>query len=52
MGIITPLSGVIGMEVTIPNADSVVERKVSEDGRIYGLKKFAGRSVKVVVIEE
>jgi len=40
------------MEVTIPNAKAVIECKVSKDGRIYGLKKFAERSVKVVVMEE
>lgn len=40
------------MKVEIPNADAVMECSVTKDGRIYGLKKFAGRSVKVVVIEE
>jgi len=40
------------MEVSIPNAAIVVEAKISEDGRIYGLKKFAGRSAKVVVLEK
>ena len=46
------MMGEIGMEVTIPGATAVVECSVTKDGRIYGLKKFAGRSVKVVVIEE
>jgi len=40
------------MEVTITNAAVVVESQISEDGRIYGLKKYAGRAVKVVVLEE
>lgn len=40
------------MEVTIQDAEAVIETTVSKDGRIYGLKKFAGRSVKVVVLEE
>ena len=41
-----------GMEVTIPDADIVIEAGVTEDGRIYGLKKYAGRTVKIVVLEE
>ena len=40
------------MEVTIPDADIVIEAGVTEDGRIYGLKKYAGRTVKIVVLEE
>ena len=40
------------MEVHIPNASAVVEAKISEDGRIYGLKKFAGMSAKIVVLEK
>jgi len=48
---IDPL-GQIGMEVTIPDADIVIEAEVTSDGRIYGLKKYAGRTVKIVVLEE
>jgi len=44
--------GHVGMEVTIPNADIVIEAEVTSDGRIYGLKKYAGRTVKIVVLEE
>ena len=40
------------MEITIPNVAVVIEAKVSSDGRIYGLLKFAGSTVKVVVLEE
>ena len=40
------------MELTIPNADIVIEAEVTSDGRIYGLKKYAGRTVKIVVLEE
>ncbi len=40
------------MQVVIPNATAVIEGRVNPDGRIYGLKKFAGRDVKVVVLEE
>lgn len=40
------------MDVTIKDAAVVVDGQVSEDGRIYGLKKYAGRTVKVVVLEE
>ena len=40
-----------GMEVTIPDVDIVIEAGVTEDGRIYGLKKYAGRTVKIVVLE-
>ena len=39
------------MEVTITNAAVVVDGQISEDGRIYGLKKYAGRAVKVVVMD-
>jgi len=41
-----------GMEITIPDADIVIEAEVTSDGRIYGLKKYAGRTVKIVVLEE
>ena len=40
------------MELTIPNADIVIEAEVTSEGRIYGLKKYAGRTVKIVVLEE
>lgn len=49
--LIAPL-GWAGMEVTIPDADIVIEAGVTEDGRIYGLKKYAGRTVKIVVLEK
>ena len=41
-----------GMQLTIPDADIVIEADVTSDGRIYGLKKYAGRTVKIVVLEE
>ena len=41
-----------GMEITIPDADDVIKAQVTSDGRIYGLKKYAGRTVKIVVLEE
>ncbi len=40
------------MEVTIDDASIVIEARITPDGRIYGLKKYAGRDVKVVVLEE
>lgn len=40
------------MQLTIPDADIVIEAEVTSDGRIYGLKKYAGRTVKIVVLEE
>jgi hypothetical protein len=40
------------MDVTIKNATVVVDGQISEDGRIYGLKKYAGHTVKVVVLDE
>jgi hypothetical protein len=40
------------MEVKIENTAIVIEAKITPDGRIYGLKKYAGRDVKVVVLEE
>ena len=40
------------MELTIHDADIVIEAEVTSDGRIYGLKKYAGRTVKIVVLEE
>jgi hypothetical protein len=40
------------MELTILNADIVIEGEVTSDGRLYGLKKYAGRMVKIVVLEE
>ena len=49
---LAPYQELTAMEVTIENAAVVVDGQVSEDGRIYGLKKYAGRTVKVVVMEE
>jgi len=40
------------MKTEIENAAAVLDAKITEDGRIYGLKKYAGRTVKVVVLEE
>ena len=40
------------MEISIPNVAVVMEARVSSDGRIYGLLKYAGSTVKVVVLEE
>jgi len=41
-----------GMQITIPDADDVIKSQVTSEGRIYGLKKYAGRTVKIVVLEE
>ena len=49
---IAPHQEALGMDVNIKKAAAVIDGRVSEDGRIYGLKKFAGRTVKVVVLEE
>jgi len=52
MRVLMAPQGYVGMEVTIPDADIVIEARVTSDGRIYGLKKHAGRTVKIVVLEE
>lgn len=48
----TPHQGPSTMDVIIKNAAVVVDGQVSKDGRIFGLKKYAGHTVKVVVMEE
>lgn len=40
------------MKVEIDNVKTVIETKITKDGRIYGLKKFAGKNAKVVVLEK
>ncbi len=40
------------MKLDVENVDAVVEATVSNDGRIYGLKKYSGRTVKVIVLKE
>lgn len=39
------------MKIEIENVKTVIETEIKKDGRIYGLKKFAGYKVKVVVLE-
>ena len=39
------------MKIEIDNVKTVIESQIKEDGRIYGLKKYAGYKTKVVVIE-
>jgi hypothetical protein len=39
------------MKLEINNVKTVIETQVTEDGRIYGLKKYAGFPVKVVILE-
>ena len=40
------------MEVAIDPVDEVLSREVKPDGRIGGLRKHVGKTVKVVVIDE
>jgi hypothetical protein len=40
------------MKIEIENVEQIVDATVSNDGRIYGLKKYASRTVKVVVMKE
>lgn len=40
------------MEVAIDPVDEVLSREVKPDGRISGLGKHVGKTVKVVVIDE
>ena len=40
------------MKLEINDMDAVVDATVSNDGRVYGLKKYANRTVKVVVMKE
>jgi hypothetical protein len=40
------------MKIEIDGVATVIESQIGEDGRIYGLKKFAGRKAKVVVLDE
>lgn len=39
------------MKIEIDNVRTVIETEIKKDGRIYGLKKFAGHHAKVVVLE-
>jgi hypothetical protein len=39
------------MKIEIDNVKTVIESQIGENGRIYGLKKFAGYKAKVVVLE-
>jgi len=39
------------MKIEIDNVKTVIETEIGKDGRIYGLKKFAGYKTKVVVLE-
>jgi len=40
------------LTMTVPNVAEVIDAQITVDGRIYGLKKYAGRTVKIVVLEE
>jgi hypothetical protein len=40
------------MKIELENVDQIIDATVSGDGRIYGLKKYAGRKAKVVVMIE
>ena len=39
------------MKIEIDNVKTVIETEIKKDGRIYGLKKFAGKHAKIVVLE-
>jgi len=39
------------MKIEIDSVKTVIETEIKKDGRIYGLKKFAGYKAKVVVLE-
>jgi hypothetical protein len=40
------------MRIEIDNVKTVIEAEITKDGRIYGLKKFAGHHAKIVVLEK
>lgn len=39
------------MDITIPDVDIVLEKTV-KNGRIFGLRKYEGRKVKLVILNE
>lgn len=40
------------MRVELDGVKTVIEKKISDDGRIFGLKDYAGYTAKVVVMEK
>ena len=38
--------------IVLEKGDEAVERKVSEDGRVWGLTKYAGKKVTVIIHAE
>ena len=40
------------MEVRFSNVNTVVNKSVSDQGVIVGLKKWAGRTVKIVILDQ
>jgi len=46
-----PTQEVKNMEIRLENVKAVEEKKISGDGRIYGLSDFVGYTAKVCIIE-
>lgn len=42
----------MNVDLKIANAKAIVDGTVAKDGRIYGLTKYCGHRVKVIVLEE
>jgi hypothetical protein len=42
----------MNITISVLNAVEVMDARITEDGRVYGLKKYAGHTVKIVVLEE
>jgi hypothetical protein len=40
------------MEVRLQNVKAIIEKEISPDGRIYGLKEYMGLLAKVCIIEK
>mgnify|MGYP000940684658 CR=1 FL=1 len=40
------------MKIEIDGASEIVNAKITEDGRIYGLSRFSGKNVKVVILDD
>jgi len=41
----------MNITINVPNAVEVMDAQITEDGRVYGLKKYAGHTVKIIVLE-
>ena len=39
------------VEIKLPDALAIIDGSISPDGRIYGLTKYAGHNVKIVILE-